>query len=35
MKMRSIEARIRSDIERAVEKVLDSHGQGTKEAPSR
>lgn len=33
--MRSIEARIRSDIERAVEQVLDRHVQGTTFAQSR
>ena len=33
--MRSVESRIRSEIERAVEKVLDRHVQGAAGAQSR
>ena len=33
--MRSVEARIRSEIERAVTMVLDRHVQGTTEKQSR
>jgi hypothetical protein len=33
--MRSLKARIRSEIERAVEKVLDRHVQGAAGAQSR
>jgi hypothetical protein len=35
MEMRSIEARIRSEIERVVEIVLDRHVQGTSGSQSR